>query len=693
VNLWKRSLLGAEVFVVLAIILLCALNLNNPFFADSAVEVLKYFILVPAFLGFLYGMVISPIVDWVLAGTSSGKGGPVSEATARFVFSIILLFLFSLLLFFIILVWEMAVLVKVLLLILGAVILWLAKRRLQPLVASIPPGATRRLTRLSIYALLVFLLFGGTALRRAAIDRQRELKAAGRSQVLMYGIDGAVWSVIKPMIAKGELPNLKALMESGVSADLESLTPTFSPQIWGTIASGKFPSKHGIVDFLTTTDEVRAKRLWDIFGDNGSTVGIFGYLNTYPPYPVPGFMFPSYESAISETYPKKYSFYCKLHTDIFKIPRKREAMGAVPQKRLTPFHKLVSPLFQCLRYGMRLSTLDYCLRTLMLRFTENDKYKMDVLRVHSIHAKQRLFSDIFTYLTAKEMPDLAIFYGKVPHSASHRYWKYMAPENFEKVDPVGIEKLGEVIREGYREDDKVLAKMLRNRTPGQTIMICSDHGMQATISKAFSLRGSKLLETLGIHEGARIWSVDDRSYLVIDDSSYVEPVLGLLEPITVEDTGEPFLNIKDIPRKPGSLRLVVNPSLRTHVDPNIKLKIGDQSFAATEFLALTSRVISGVHSDYGILIVNGENFKQGRTLSEASILDITPTILARCGLPLGRDMDGKVLREAFREDFFAQRPIKYIDTYDDPTWSQRTAKVKRIDVNVEAELKALGYLR
>jgi len=329
----------------------------------------------------------------------------------------------------------------------------------------------------------------------------------------------------------------------------------------------------------------------------------------------------------------------------------------------------------------------------MPKFTENDKYKMDVLRVHSIHAKQRLFSDIFTYLTAKEMPDLAIFYGKVPHSASHRYWKYMAPENFEKVDPVGIEKLGEVIREGYREDDKVLAKMLRNRTPGQTIMICSDHGMQAAVSKVFSLRGSKLLETLGIHEGARIWSVDDKSYLVIDDSSYVEPVLGLLEPITVEHTGEPFLNIKDIPRKPGSLRLVINPSLRTHVDPNIKLKIGDRSFAATEFLALTSRIISGVHSDYGILIINGENFKKGYELASASVMDMTPTILAACGYPLGRDMDGKVLKDAFREDFFVQRPIKYIDTYDDPTWSQRTTKIKRIDIDVEAQLKALGYLR
>jgi len=572
-------------------------------------------------------------------------------------------------------------------------------------VASIPPGATRRLTRLSIYVLLVFLLFGGTALRRAAIDRQRELKAAGRSQVLMYGIDGAVWSVIQPMIAKGELPNLKAFMESGVCADLESLTPTFSPQIWGTIASGKFPSKHGIVDFLTTTDEVRAKRLWDIFGDNGSTVGIFGYLNTYPPYPVPGFMFPSYESAISETYPKKYSFYCKLHTDIFKIPRKREAMGAVPQKRLTPFHRLVSPLFQCLRYGMRLSTFDYCLRTLMLKFTENDKYKIDVLRVHSSQAKQRLFSDIFTYLTAKEMPDLAIFYGKIPHSASHRYWKYMAPENFEKVDPVGIEKLGEVIREGYREDDKVLAKMLRNRTPGQTIMICSDHGMQAAVSKAFSLRGSKLLETLGIEEGVRIWNLDDDAYLVIDDPAYAETTFRLLGQVAVEETGEPLLNMKEItqrlswtklegtPQGSKCYRLEINPNLREYIDPNLRLNIGDQTFSCSEYLTRTSKVISGVHSDYGILIVNGENFKQGWTLSESSILDITPTILARCGLPLGRDMDGKILREAFREDFFAQRPIKYIDTYDDPTWSQRTAKVKRIDVNVEAELKALGYLR
>jgi predicted AlkP superfamily phosphohydrolase/phosphomutase len=704
-SIWKRSLLGAEVFVVLSLILLCTLNLNNPFFADSAKGVVIYFILVPAFLGFLYGIVISPIVDRVLAGAFPRKGGPVSEVAARFVFNIILLFLFSLLLFFTLLVWEMAVLVKVLVLILGAAILWLAKRVLQPLVVSIPLGATRRLTRLSIYALLVFLLFGGSALRRAVIDHQRESKAAGRNQVLMYGIDGAVWSVIKPMMAEGELPNLKALMESGVSADLESLTPTFSPQVWGTIASGKVPSKHGITDFLTTTDEVRAKRLWDIFSDNGSTVGVFGYLNTYPPYPVRGFIFPSYESAISETYPKKYSFYCKLHTDLFELPRKREAMGAVPQKKLTAPHKLVSPVLQCLRYGMRLSTFDYCLRALLLKLSPNDKFKLDVLRVHSIQAKQRIFSDIFAYLTAREMPDLAIFYGKVPHSASHRYWKYAEPQKFERVDPVGIKKLGEVIREGYREDDIVLGKFLRNRTPGQTIMICSDHGMQAALSKAFSLRGQKLLETLDIHEGARIWNVDDAAYLVIDDPAYAEATFRLLGQVTVKETGEPLLDIKEITQRlswtrPESTqqgsncyRLNVNPSLQEHIDPNLRLNVGGQSFPCSEYLMQTSRIISGIHSDQGILIVNGENFKQGYKLSSASVKDITPTTLALCGLPLGRDMDGEVLQDAFREDFFAHRTIKYIDSHDDRSWSQRAARAKRIDVDVEAELKALGYLR
>ncbi len=55
------------------------------------------------------------------------------------------------------------------------------------------------------------------------------------------------------------------------------------------------------------------------------------------------------------------------------------------------------------------------------------------------------------------------------------------------------------------------------------------------------------------------------------------------------------------------------------------------------------------HRDFGILAISGPGIKQDELLHGASVLDITPTLLSLYGLPVGRDMDGKVLTQAFTE--------------------------------------------
>src|SRR3989449_10874652 len=41
------------------------------------------------------------------------------------------------------------------------------------------------------------------------------------------------------------------------------------------------------------------------------------------------------------------------------------------------------------------------------------------------------------------------------------------------------------------------------------------------------------------------------------------------------------------------------------------------------------------HRKYGIIVVAGPPFRKGHEVSEASVLDITPTVLALLGLPVG----------------------------------------------------------
>ena len=71
-------------------------------------------------------------------------------------------------------------------------------------------------------------------------------------RVLFIPLDGGTWEVFDPMLAAGRLPTLQALISQGISADLESDIPTYSPIIWTSIATGKYPTRHGIHGFIRT---------------------------------------------------------------------------------------------------------------------------------------------------------------------------------------------------------------------------------------------------------------------------------------------------------------------------------------------------------------------------------------------------------------------------------------------------------
>lgn len=56
------------------------------------------------------------------------------------------------------------------------------------------------------------------------------------------------------------------------------------------------------------------------------------------------------------------------------------------------------------------------------------------------------------------------------------------------------------------------------------------------------------------------------------------------------------------------------------------------------------------HSSFGMICMRGPGIRKGEEIIGASILDLTPTILALYGLPIGDTMEGKPLTQAFDED-------------------------------------------
>ena len=62
---------------------------------------------------------------------------------------------------------------------------------------------------------------------------------------------------------------------------------------------------------------------------------------------------------------------------------------------------------------------------------------------------------------------------------------------------------------------------------------------------------------------------------------------------------------------------------------------------------MPSEPYGGTHRDDGVLILAGPGIVQNQSVVNASILDITPTLLTFLGHPVGADMPGRVLRELF----------------------------------------------
>jgi len=99
------------------------------------------------------------------------------------------------------------------------------------------------------------------------------------------------------------------------------------------------------------------------------------------------------------------------------------------------------------------------------------------------------------------------------------------------------------------------------------------------------------------------------------------------------------------------------------------------------------------HRDFGVLAISGPGIKKDELLHGPSVLDIAPTILTMYGLPVGEDMDGKVLAQAFVEP----PEISFIPSWEDvPGADGRHPAHTRLDPLAAHEameqMIALGYI-
>jgi len=84
------------------------------------------------------------------------------------------------------------------------------------------------------------------------------------------------------------------------------------------------------------------------------------------------------------------------------------------------------------------------------------------------------------------------------------------------------------------------------------------------------------------------------------------------------------------------------------------------------YTLLRRQVVEGTSSGApdGTFLLLGEGVAPGVFLPSARPIDVVPTLLYGLGLPVARDLDGRVLTEAFEQGFLAAHPLMFVPSYD-----------------------------
>jgi hypothetical protein len=297
------------------------------------------------------------------------------------------------------------------------------------------------------------------------------------AKVLFIGVDGATWDIAGPLMAKGELPNLKALADRGFVSPLGTFQPSLSPVIWTTIGTGKSKEKHGITDFVKDTDhgpepvlsnDRRVRAIWDMLGERGVRVGIVGWWLTWPAELVNGFMVSSL--SVIEAGLWKGSAYVGIHkqttpaawsADLDRVVTKEQARAAETAKALFPVvpEKFGNPMQKRVLMDTRAALL----------------------------SDQIFFEAAKLFWKREHVPFMAVYSGIVDVS-SHRMWKYYRPKDMAQwhVPIPEVDALGETIPNAYRWVDRKIGELVAEATPDTLIVVASDHDFHAEMRPGMS---------------------------------------------------------------------------------------------------------------------------------------------------------------------------------------------------------------
>jgi predicted AlkP superfamily phosphohydrolase/phosphomutase len=546
--------------------------------------------------------------------------------------------------------------------------------------------------------------------------------------MLIVGLDGATFDIIRPLIHKGRLPHLQRLIETGTSASLRSTLPPVTAPAWSSFMTGTNPGKHGIFQWrtydptkYTCVDEsvVTAARLagntfWDILSSYGHRVGIITVPVTYPPWPVNGFMLSGYpcpDAHKNYTFPQAY------------------ADSLTERYNFSADYYLAASEEEVWRNGLE-----------MLR--KRTSLAIELIRKENLDACVLVLGEI--------------------DRAQHDFWKYY-DSSFPAYHSKNGHAFREVIAEHYEVSDAQVGRLLELADEQTTVVVMSDHGAGPHPSRYFHtnswLKSLRLLEQrssriertaggmrrgleiirsilpfeervrrmlpAGVVHGARQISLNISSVDWSRTKAFRFPMYHPAEGIEINLRGRQPQGIVEPGAEYEETRDLIVDQLRRARDPETGVAIVEEIHKQEEiysgpYLQIAPDIVfvtspqfkaereigpeyvcpvpldqlekyNGLHQMDGIFIAQGRRIKAASAVEGAGIMDVAPTVLYAMGLPVPEHMDGRVLVDAFVPSYLHAHP---------PQYTSGSAPIQGLDSGLSPEderamrdkLRGLGYL-
>jgi len=129
----------------------------------------------------------------------------------------------------------------------------------------------------------------------APLFAQSQSFAKPKPKVVVVGVNGMEWDILRPLLLQGKLPNLSKVIKNGTYGKLRTVSAPNCPRVYSTMFTSTKPEEHGVTGFVVggitaNTNMLKQEPIWSYLSKNGVTVGMANVPATFPVMPVNGYM-------------------------------------------------------------------------------------------------------------------------------------------------------------------------------------------------------------------------------------------------------------------------------------------------------------------------------------------------------------------------------------------------------------------